>query len=132
MEYRINHAGKDVVFSLEDIKNNYLKNCTLEALKKFYGQFSHIEGDSVFLTYRLTDHIDDFFDYSSEVIMSESAKINSHQAFMAGHGNRLGYEYENGNLKYIYFNLVNPGIIEDNKSKAKSRAFLSNVENQIA
>lgn len=131
MEYKVNHAGKDVVFRVEDIRNEYLRNSTLKALEKFYKQFSSANNEEVTLTYRLTDHIHDFFRMDENVIMSESAKINSNQVFMTGHGNIFGYEYEKDKLKYIYYNITNPGLIENNTSKAKSRAYLSNVENQI-
>lgn len=131
MEYRINHAGKDVVFSVDDISDNYLRKCALKAIEKFYSQFSCSSGNDAVLTFRFTDHIQDIFRMEGEVVMSESAKINQNQVFMNGHGNKLGYEYEDGKLKYIYYNLTNPGKIDNNKSKAKSRAYLSNVENQI-
>lgn len=132
MEYIISHAGKDVIFSVEAIDNDLLRKAALDAIQKFYGQFSPASGKESILKYKLTDRIDNFFDSKGEVIMSEAAKKNDYQVFMNGHGNRLGYEYKDGKLKTIYFNLTYPGRIQDNKHKATSRAFLSNVESQIA
>lgn len=132
MEYRINHAGKDVVFSVDDINNAYLRQCVLAALKKFYGQFSPAKGGDTVLTYRLTDNLDHHFHTEAYSIMSESAKINDTQVFMSGHGNKFGYEFTpDGHLSAIYYQLSTPSRVENNKSKAVSRAFQSNVETQI-
>lgn len=132
MEYRVNHAGKDVVFSVDDINNAYLRACALAALKKFYGQFSPAKGGDIVLTYRLTDNLDRHFHTEACSIMSESAKINDTQVFMSGHGNKFGYEFtHDGHLSTIYYQLSSPGRVENNKSKAVSRAFQSNVESQI-
>ena len=132
MEYRVNHAGKDVVFSVDDINNSYLKQCALAALKKFYGQFSPANGGDTVLTYRLTDNLDSHFRTEACSIMSESAKINDTQVFMSGHGNKFGYEFtSDGHLSAIYYQLSSPSRIDNNKSKAVSRAFQSNVELQI-
>lgn len=131
MEYKVNHAGKDVRFLVDDIKDGYLRDCALDALKRFYCQFSTANGGDIALTYRLTDHIDDFFDNSKAAIMSESAKINDSQVFMSGHGNRFGYEFDNGCLTTIYYSLNSPGRVANNKSRAVSRAFLTNVETQV-
>ncbi len=133
MEYRINHAGTDIRFLVDDIKNTYLRDCALDALKTFYSNFSPAQDTPVLtLTYRLTDHINDFFIKDESATMSESAKINKSQVFMSGHGNSFGYEFEDGKLTTIYYNLTNPGRIQNNKSKAVSRSFASNVEQQIA
>ncbi|MCM1139299.1 MAG: hypothetical protein NC453_12085 [Muribaculum sp.] len=132
MEYKVNHAGKDVLFLVDDIEDSYLRRSACEAIKNFYSQFSSKTDGEIVLTYRLTDHIDDFFNTDEDAIMSESAKINSNQVFANGHGNKFGYEFINGKLTTIYYNLVSPGRIGNNKHKAISRAFLSNVENQIA
>ncbi len=132
MEYRVNHAGKDVLFSVDDIKNSYLRECAINALKKFYDQFSPAKEGDVVLTYRLTDHLDKHFNANACSIMSESAKINDTQVFMSGHGNKFGYEFTpEGHLTTIYYQLSSPGRVENNKSKAVSRAFQSNVEAQI-
>lgn len=132
MEYRINHAGKDVVFSVDDIINSYLRQCAFAALKKFYGQFSPAKGGGIVLTYRLTDNLDRHFRTEACSIMSESAKINDTQVFMSGHGNKFGYEFTpDGHLSTIYYQLSSSGRIDNNKSKAVSRAFQSNVESQI-
>ena len=132
MEYKVNHAGKDVLFLVDDIEDSYLRRSAYEAIKNFYSQFSSKTDGEIVLTYRLTDHIDDFFNKDEEAIMSESAKINSNQVFANGHGNKFGYEFIDGKLTTIYYNLVSPSRMENNKSKATSRAFLSHVENQIA
>lgn len=132
MEYRVNHAGQDVLFTVDDIKDTYLRKCALDSLRKFYGQFSQAKNNEVVLKYRLTDHIDDFFNNDEYAVLSESAKTNRYQVFVTGHGNRFGYEFSNGYLSTIYYQLSSPGRIENNKSKAVSRAFLSNVESQIA
>jgi len=132
MEYKVNHAGRDVLFLVDDIKNGYLKECAFNALKKFYSQFSPMRGAEIALTYRLTDHIDDFFNKDEDTILSESAKINSYQVFMTGHGNCFGYEFKNNRLSTVFYNLISPGRIDNNKSRVVSRSFLSNVENQIA
>lgn len=132
MEYKVNHAGKDVLFLVDDIKDTYLRQCAYDAIKRFYKQFSPMTNSDIVLTYRLTDHIDDFFSKNEEAIMSESAKINGYQVFANGHGNKFGYEFTDGKLTTIYYNLTSPGKIANSKHKATSRAFLSNVEHQIA
>jgi len=131
MEYKVNHAGKDVLFLVDDIKDRYLRACAFDALKRFYGHFSTGQEADIVLTYRLTDHIDDFFDNSKASIMSESAKINDYQVFMSGHGNRFGYEFKDDHLTTVYYSLISSGRIINNKSRAVSRAFLTNVETQI-
>lgn len=132
MEYRVNHAGKDVVFRVDDINNDYLRHCTLAAIKKFYGQFSPANGGDSILTYRITDSLDRHFHAEVCSIMSESAKINDTQVFMSGHGNKFGYEFtDDGHLSTIYYQLSSPGRVENYKSRAVSRAFQSNVEAQI-
>lgn len=132
MEYKVNHAGKDVLFLFNDIQDAYLRDCAYDAVRKFYSQFSPAKECDTILTYRLTDHIDDFFRTDEDTVMSESAKINKTQVFALGHGNKFGYEFNGGKLNAIYYNLVSPGRIKNNKSKATSRAFLSNIENQVA
>ncbi len=131
MEYKVNHAGKNVRFLVDDIKDGYLRDCAYDALERVYCQFSTANSRDIALTYRLTDHIDDFFDNSKTTIMSESAKTNDYQAFMSGHGNRLGYEFNNGQLATLYYSLNSPGRVANNKCRAISRAFLSNVEIQV-
>lgn len=84
MDYRINYAGMDVVFKINDIQNSYLRECVLGALKCFYGHFLQNVGEQpVAMTYRLTDHIDDHFDKNANnVSMTEAAKINDYQCFL--------------------------------------------------
>lgn len=133
MEFKINHAGTDIIFCVDDIKDRYLQKSALKALKKFFCGFSHRrDTPGVLLSYRLTDHIDDFFKTDRPVIMSESAKINDYQMFISGHGNQFGYEFTDGRLTTLYYGLIPPSRIENNKSRAVSRSFESNVEAQIS
>lgn len=134
MDYRINHAGMDVVFKTEDIQNSYLRGCVVNALQRFYGHFlQNVNHKAIALTYRLTDHIDDLFDKKADnVVMSESAKMNDYQCFVSGHGNNFGYEFRDGKLMTVYYNVYSPGKVSNNKHYATSRNFTSNVESQIA
>lgn len=134
MDYRINHAGMDIVFKLNDIQNSYLRECVLDALKRFYGHFLQNAGEQpVVMTYRLTDHIDDYFDKNANnVSMTEAAKINDYQCFFAGHGNRFGYEFTNGLLSTIYYSVYTPGRVNNTKQRIVSRDFASNIEKQVA
>lgn len=134
MDYRINYAGMDVVFKINDIQNSYLRECVLDALKCFYGHFLQNVGEQpVAMTYRLTDHIDDHFDKNANnVSMTEAAKINDYQCFFAGHGNRFGYEFTNGLLSTIYYSVYTPGRVNNSKQRIVSRDFASNIEKQVA
>ena len=40
MDYRINYAGMDVVFKINDIQNSYLRECVLGALKFLNGNLN--------------------------------------------------------------------------------------------
>lgn len=131
--YRINHAGIDVIFKVEDIKDNYLRKVAFEAIKDFYQNYSPaLNTVETAITYRFTDHINDFFIMDDSTVMSEYAKKNGTQMFMSGHGNCFGYEFKDGHLTTIYYNLKSPGPISNNTNKAKTRNFISSVEQQIA
>lgn len=134
MDYRVNHAGMDVVFKTGDIQDNYLQECVVKALQCFYGHFlQNNDQKPIALTYRLTDHIDDFFDRKAKnVVLSESAKMNDYQCFVSGHGDTFGYEFRDGKLETVYYSVYSPGKVSNNKHRAISRNFTSNVENQIA
>lgn len=134
MDYRINHAGMDVVFKMDDIRSIELRKCVKDALQRFYGHFLQNSGNvPIALTYRMTDHIRDMFDENAQnIVMSESARINDYQCFFSGHGNHFGYEFEEGRLVTVYYQINYPGKLSNEKNKAISRDFISKVEAQIA
>lgn len=134
MEYRINHAGMDVLFRTDDIRHAALRQCVLDALKRFYGHFlQNASAQPVALTFRLTDHLDDHFDSSApDVLISESARLNARQCFFSGHGSSFGYEFADGRLTTVYYSVSWPGNLDNTKNRALSREFISKVEAQVA
>ena len=131
MSYSINHIGKKIVFDTSLITNDYLRESADKALRKLFGFFLPSESEEVYLTFVFTDHLMDCFRADEQSIMSETARVNATQAFMTGHGDGFGYEFDNGRLQKVYFQLNAPTHIENNKRKALSRDFLSVVQQQI-
>lgn len=132
MEYKINHMGKAVVFDCSSIENHYLKECSEKALKKLFCHFLPTESKEVAMTFSFTDHLEKHFRMEPHAIISENARANSNQVFVTGHGNRFGYELSpEGRLEKVYFEVTAPSKIDNTKSRATSRAFMSNVESQI-
>ena len=132
MAYSINHLGKTVLFDTTPIKDNYLKECADKALRKLFFHFLPPLTDEIVMTFVFTDNLDKHFDKSGKVVLSENAKANGRQIFMIGHGSRFGYEFDaDKRLEKVYFELSVPSRIDNNTSRAKSRAFLSAVEAQI-
>lgn len=131
MSFCINHAGKSVKFDTSQIRDNYLQDCADKALKKLFGYFFPAEESSVIMTFIFTDHFFDHFDSNREIIRSEGAMINDSQTFMTGHGNEFGYEYDDGILRKVYYGLSIPSKWQNNKSKAITREFFSDIERQI-
>lgn len=131
MNFCINHAGKSVKFDTTQIRDTYLQDCTEKALRKLFGYFFPAEESDVIMTFIFTDHFYDHFNDNREIIRSEGAMINDYQTFMTGHGNEFGYEYEDGILRKVYYGLSVPTKWQNNKSKAITREFFSDVEKQI-
>lgn len=131
MSYRINHLGRAVLFDTSGIRNTYLQKSADAALRKLFGYFLPSESKDVALTFVFTDHLKDFFKSGPEAIMCETARTNATQAFMFGHGNGFGYDFEEGRLKRVYFQLDAPTKIENEKRRPLSREFLSAVEQQV-
>lgn len=131
MSFFINHAGKSVKFDTEHINNKYLTECTEKALHKLFGYFLPADGKEVVMTFVFTDHILDFFKDGPDSIKSEGAMINPTQTFAAGHGNSFLYEFEEGKLTKVYYSLSVPSKYQNEKNRAVSREFISNVESQV-
>lgn len=128
----INHMGKRVLFDTSAICNDYLRECTDQALKKLFCYFLPLESGDIALTFVFTDRLDSFFQKGDGLILSENAKVNNHQLFVTGHGNRYGYEFDDEKrLVKVYYELVTPSRINNTKSRVTSRAFLSSVESQV-
>ena len=128
----INHAGRKVDFDFTTIRNSDLRNLVEKAAKKLYGYFLPSTSQEPFVTICYTDHISDYFDNNGEeCIQSETAQMNSHQALVGGHGERLLYDYEEGMLRRIFFEVNMPSRFSNEKSRATSRAFMSAVEYKV-
>ena len=132
MSYRINHLGKAVVFDTSFINDSYLRKCTDNAIEKLFCHFLPSQSEDVALTFYFTDSLDKHYRKEENQVMSENAKANSSQIFMSGHGNKFGYEFgQGGRLEKVYYQIYAPSRIDNNMSRAKSRAFLSAVEAQV-
>ena len=132
MNYRINHLGKAVVFDTSFISDSYLRKCTDNAIEKLFCHFLTSQSEDVVLTFYFTDSLDKHYRKEANQVMSENAKANSSQIFMSGHGNKFGYEFgQGGRLEKVYYQIYAPSRIDNNMSRAKSRAFLSAVEAQV-
>lgn len=131
MSLSINHAGRKVDFDFSTIKDDMLRSYVEQAAKKLYGYFLPANDQRTIATICFSDHIDDFFEKDSECVMSETARINSHQALVGGHGDRLLYDYTVGRLSRIFFEVTMPSRFSNEKSRVTSRAFLSAVEQKV-
>lgn len=132
MVYSINHLGRSVIFDTTSIKNNYLRKCADKAIEKLFCHFLPSQSEDVVLTFCFTDSLDKHFREEDNQVMSENAKANSSQIFMSGHGNKFGYEFgQGGRLEKVYYQVYAPSRIDNNMSRAKSRAFLTAVDAQI-
>lgn len=131
MELTINHAGKRIDFDFSTVQDETLRALVEQAAKKLYGYFLPAKSNESFVTICFSDHIADYIDHTEECIQSETATMNSHQALVGGHGEHILYDYENGHLRRIFFEVVRPSKFANEKSRATSRAFLSAVEQKV-
>lgn len=131
MSFYINHAGKSVKLDTEHINNKYLAECAEDALHKLMGYFYPADGKDLIMTFVFTDHINDFFRFGEDTVMSEGAKLNSNQAFVKGHSNEFGYEFTDGVLTKVYYALSAPSKWQNEKNRTITREFISDVEAQI-
>ena len=131
MSLYINHAGKSVHFDTSAIRNNYLRDAADKALSKLFGHFLATDGSEVVMHFVFTDHFLDHFKDGPDSMKSEGAMINPTQTFMTGHGNQFGYEFEDGKLTTVYYALSVPSKWANEKNRAVSREFFSNVEAQV-
>ena len=132
MSLSINHVGRRVCFDFTTVRDSDLRLLVEQAAQKLYGYFLPSESQEPFVTICYTDHISDYFDSKSEeCIQSETAQMNSHQALVGGHGDRLLYDYEGGRLCRLFFEVNMPSRFANEKNRATSRAFMSAVEQQV-
>lgn len=132
MSISINHAGRRVDFDFTSISDSKLRLLVQQAAKKLYGYFLPSTSNEPFVTICFTDHIKDYIDIKSEeCIQSETATMNSHQALVGGHGDHILYDYEEGYLRRIFFEVMMPSKFANEKKRATSRAFLSVVEEKV-
>lgn len=131
MELTINHAGRRIDFDFTTVQDETLRALVEKAAKKLYGYFLPAKSFAPFVTICFSDHIKDYIDRTEECIQSETATMNSHQALVGGHGNHILYDYENGILRRIFFEVCRPSKFANEKSRVTSRAFMSAVEQQV-
>ena len=131
MSLSINHAGGKVDFDFSTILDDMLRRYVEQAAKKLYGYFLPANEQKTIATICFSDHLDDFFERDNECVMSETARINSHQALVGGHGDRLLYGYTDGRLSRIFFEVTMPSRFSNEKSRVTSRPFLSAVEQKV-
>lgn len=132
MSYSIDHMGKRVIFDTSAIDHKYLRDCADKAIEKLFCNFLQTDNEDTVMTFVFTDNLDKHFHNDGNVIMSENARANDCQVFMTGHGSRYGYEFNSaGRLERVYYELSAPSRIDNEKNRAKTRAFLSAVEAQV-
>ena len=120
------------MFDTSFISDLYLRRCTDSAIEKLFCHFLPSQSEDVVLTFYFTDSLDKHYRKGVNQVMSENAKANSSQIFMSGHGNKFGYEFgQGGRLEKVYYQIYAPSRVDNNMSRAKSRAFLSAVDAQI-
>lgn len=132
MSFAINHMGKRVVFDTSAIKHKYLRKCADKAIEKLFCHFLPTDNEETIMTFVFTDNMNKHFRQVGEVIMSENARANSNQVFVTGHGNSIGFEFnDTGCLYIVYYELTVPSHVENFANRPKSRAFLSSIEAQV-
>lgn len=128
----INHAGEKVDFDFSTIQDDLLRRYVELAAEKLYGYFLPANQQRTIATICFSDHLDDFFEKDNDCIMSETARINDHQALVGGHGDRLLYDYSDGRLSRIFFEVTMPSRFSNEKSRVTSRSFFSVVEQKVS